>query len=158
MRKQIAVTFLCAALAVSARAAYVSCPSGSGSPTVTATVNGTSPVLLQLRFGLFASGDITSGPVVSRNGNTISVQSGFHIQPLQITPPLFCFTQSAAVSDLPPGTYIVNWTIVDDATNPTFSTEFTVDQTIPPAPVPALGTWMLLALVIVIGAIGVSFR
>jgi len=143
---------------MSARAAYVSCPTGNASPTVTATVNGTSPVLLQLQFGVFADGNITSGPVVSRSGNTITVQTGFHIQPLQITPPLFCFTQTAAVSDLPPGTYTVNWTIVDGASNPTFSTQFTVDQTIPPAPLPALGTWMLLALVIAIGAIGVSFR
>jgi len=158
VRKSIAVTFVCAALAVSARAAFVSCPTGNGSPTVTATVNGTSPVLLQLQFGIFANGNITSGPAVSRSGNTITVQTGFHVEPLQITPPLFCFTQTAAVSDLPPGTYTVNWTIVDDTTNPTYSTQFTVDQTIPPAPVPALGTWMLLALVVIIGAIGVSFR
>jgi hypothetical protein len=154
--------FLAIALSfgLTAEAQVFACNNMSQPPTLTATLDGSSPVLIQLQYGTFAFNNVTV-PVVTRNGNAISVTSENHNTPLQILPPINCITQTAVVSDLAPGTYTVDWALIyiypnSDPIVLHFTTQFTTTQQIAPvSSVPALSEWMLVALAASLTAVAV---
>lgn len=137
--------------ALTAEAQVFACGNVSQPPTLTATLDGSSPAFLQLQYGTFAF-NTTTVPVVTRNGNAISVTSEDHNTPPQFLPPVDCITQTAVVGDLPPGTYTVDWalTYIYPNADPVvfhFTTQFTTMQQIAPvSSVPAISDWMLVAL------------
>jgi len=138
------------AIAGSAGAQLSSCNDASLPPSLSATVNGTSPVILTLQYGAVGT-NTTTTPVVSRQGNTIGVYSENHTNGIFITAPPQCITLTTAVANLAPGTYTVDWTVgyfpdvapVDPLAFH-YTTQFTVSDPIPQ--VPAIGDWILIAL------------
>jgi methionine-rich copper-binding protein CopC len=154
--------FLAIALSfgLTAEAQVFACGNVSQPPTLTATLDGSSPALLQLQYGTFAFNTVTV-PVVTRNGNAISVTSEDHNTSPQFLPPVDCITQTAVVSNLPPGTYTVDWALIyvypnSDPIVLHFTTQFTTTQQIAPvSSVPAMSEWMLVALAASLVAAGV---
>jgi hypothetical protein len=151
--------FLAIALsfAVTAEAQVFLCSDFHQAPKVTATVNGSSPVLIQLQYGTVAF-NTTTVPIVTRTGNTISVTSDNTHNTPPFEPPIDCITQTALVGDLPPGTYTVDWALryivpfCFPCPDPQpivfhFTTQFTVTQQIAPvSSIPAMSEWMLIVL------------
>ena len=135
------------------------------SGTLHATVNGSAPVVLQLQYCDFAQINSTV-PVVTVNGNVINVVSENHLQPLPFEPTVQCLSPTAVVGNLAPGTYTVNWRVlalvdltcanppclVSDPLQYNFTTQFTAPVVI--ASVPAMGDWLLIALVLSCVVIG----
>jgi len=151
MRSTLLLT-IALSFALTAEAQVFSCAGNvSQPPTLTATVNGSSPVFIQFQYGTFIF-NTTTAPIVSRNGNTISITSEDRNTPPPFEPPIDCITQTAVVGDLPPGTYTVDWalTYIYPNADPIvlhFTTQFTTMQQIAPvSSIPALGEWMLVAL------------